>query len=38
MGDKLAVTKHDSEMFSVKVQEPWKNEGYVHVEPFNFGL
>jgi hypothetical protein len=36
--DKLAVTKHDSKMFSAKVPEPWKNEGYVQVEPFDFAL
>lgn len=35
--DKLAVTKLDSKMFfSAKVPETWKNEGYLHVEPFNF--
>jgi hypothetical protein len=36
--DKLAVAKHDSKMLSAKVPQPWKHEGYVQVEPFNFAL
>jgi hypothetical protein len=36
--DKLAVTKLDSKMLSAKVPEASKNEGIIHVEPFNFAL